>query len=232
MRLEYNRSIDETFGFHRASTKPHKDRANAQNRRNTMKKEQRNHRKSKRNKTKPALVFRLDRIPTPVGQMLIVQDQEQRIRALDWEEYRDRMDKLFKRYYPNHDVTLTCGDGSGMILDALERYVAGELYAINDLKVETGGTAFQRSVWQMLREIPCGKTWSYGELARRIGSPTASRAVGMANGANPIGVVVPCHRVIGSDNKLTGYGGGLARKRWLLMHEGVTVMEPRQLSLV
>ena len=85
--------------------------------------------------------------------------------------------------------------------------------------MKTAGTDFQREVWRALRGIPCGTTLSYGELARRIGRPNAVRAVGLANGANPIGVVVPCHRVIGSNGSLTGYGGGIERKRWLLDHE-------------
>jgi methylated-DNA-[protein]-cysteine S-methyltransferase len=76
-------------------------------------------------------------------------------------------------------------------------------------------------VWQSLTEIPYGETWSYGELAKRIGNPNASRAVGLANGSNPIAILVPCHRVIGADGSLTGYGGGLDRKRWLLAHEGL-----------
>ncbi|MNL71486.1 Methylated-DNA--protein-cysteine methyltransferase [compost metagenome] len=91
---------------------------------------------------------------------------------------------------------------------------------INDLPVMTAGTEFQRSVWQQLRQIPCGEIITYGELAKRIGRPTASRAVGMANGSNPISIVVPCHRVIGSQGALTGYAGGVQRKQWLLKHEG------------
>lgn len=83
------------------------------------------------------------------------------------------------------------------------------------------GTAFQQRVWQVLKEIPYGATLSYGELAQRIDNPNASRAVGLANGRNPISIVVPCHRVIGADGSLTGYGGGLERKRWLLAHEGL-----------
>ena len=83
-----------------------------------------------------------------------------------------------------------------------------------------GGTDFQRSVWDALRTIPAGETLSYAALAERVGRPTAVRAVGLANGTNPIAVIVPCHRVIGSDSSLTGYGGGLDRKRWLLEHEG------------
>jgi methylated-DNA-[protein]-cysteine S-methyltransferase len=84
----------------------------------------------------------------------------------------------------------------------------------------TAGTEFQRTVWQQLRQIPCGEILTYGQLAQRIGRPTASRAVGMANGSNPISIVVPCHRVIGSQGALTGYAGGVQRKQWLLQHEG------------
>jgi len=85
--------------------------------------------------------------------------------------------------------------------------------------VQTAGTPFQRAVWRALREIPRGATESYSKLAQRIGRPTAVRAVGLANGSNPIGIVVPCHRVIGANGSLTGYGGGMERKRWLLEHE-------------
>ena len=90
---------------------------------------------------------------------------------------------------------------------------------IDTLKVATGGTEFQRTVWAALRGSPCGATWSYAQLARQIGRPSAVRAVGHANGSNPISIVVPCHRVVGANGTLTGYGGGLARKRWLLAHE-------------
>lgn len=90
-----------------------------------------------------------------------------------------------------------------------------------DLPLRMAGTAFQQRVWRELTEIPYGTTWSYGELAKRIGKPSASRAVGLANGRNPISILVPCHRVIGADGSLTGYGGGLERKRWLLAHEGL-----------
>jgi len=101
----------------------------------------------------------------------------------------------------------------------LSRYFDGECGVIDTVAVELNGTDFQKSVWQALRRIPCGSTISYAELARRIGAPAAVRAVGVANGANPVALVVPCHRVIGSDGSLTGYGGGLDRKRWLLDHE-------------
>ncbi len=100
----------------------------------------------------------------------------------------------------------------------LEAYFAGELQAF-DLPLAAEGTAFQKRVWTALCDIPYGETISYGELARRIGQPAAARAVGLANGQNPISIVVPCHRVIGANGSLTGYGGGLPRKRWLLAHE-------------
>jgi methylated-DNA-[protein]-cysteine S-methyltransferase len=89
-----------------------------------------------------------------------------------------------------------------------------------DLPLRLHGTTFQTRVWHKLTEIPYGQTWSYGQLARRIDQPSASRAVGLANGRNPIAILVPCHRVIGADGSLTGYGGGIERKRWLLAHEG------------
>jgi methylated-DNA-[protein]-cysteine S-methyltransferase len=103
---------------------------------------------------------------------------------------------------------------------ALNAYFAGDLAALDAIAIAPLGTPFQRAVWSALREIRPGSTRSYGELARRIGAPKAVRAVGAANGANPIWLVVPCHRAIGSDGSLTGYAGGLERKRWLLRHEG------------
>ena len=111
-------------------------------------------------------------------------------------------------------------DDAGLadVVAQLEAYFAGELTDF-DLPMEMRGTDFQRRVWAGLREIPYGETISYGELARRVGSPGASRAVGLANGRNPVGIIVPCHRVIGADGSLTGYGGGLERKLWLLEHE-------------
>lgn len=102
--------------------------------------------------------------------------------------------------------------------DQLADYFAGRRLRF-DLPLAPVGTAFQRKVWTGLRTIPYGRTTSYGELAAEIGQPTASRAVGLANGRNPLAVIVPCHRVIGRDGTLTGFGGGLARKRWLLEHE-------------
>jgi len=107
------------------------------------------------------------------------------------------------------------------ILDRLRAYFNGDLHALGEIPVRfERGTAFQHEVWDALRRIPVGETISYAELARRVGRPSAFRAVGSANGQNPIGIVVPCHRVIAADGKLGGYAGGLDRKRWLLAHEG------------
>jgi O-6-methylguanine DNA methyltransferase len=110
---------------------------------------------------------------------------------------------------------------SSSILGRLRAYFDGELDALDAIEVRPEGTPFQQRVWSALRGVRAGSTTSYGALAARIGHPAAVRAVGAANGANPIPIVIPCHRVIGADGRLVGYGGGLDRKRWLLVHEGV-----------
>lgn len=106
---------------------------------------------------------------------------------------------------------------------ALARYFEGDVAAIDSLPVDLGGTPFQARVWKELRRVPPGRTVTYRELAARAGRPAAIRAAGAANARNPVSIVVPCHRVVGSDGSLTGYGGGLARKRWLLDHEAAAV---------
>lgn len=120
---------------------------------------------------------------------------------------------------------------AGGVRAAFTKYFAGDLAALDALPVDPGGTPFQAKVWLALREIDAGKTWSYEDLARRVGSPAAVRAVGAANGANPIPLVLPCHRVIGKNGKLVGYGGGLDRKLWLLRHEGCDVDRQAALAL-
>jgi methylated-DNA-[protein]-cysteine S-methyltransferase len=160
-------------------------------------------------------------LATPIGALVLISDEEGRLRATDWTNYDERMRRLLARHYGPDNFTLTPARTPSGLATALAAYFDGDLRAIDSLLVATEGTAFQKSVWQALRGIPAGHTISYGELARRLGKPAAVRAVGLANGANPIGVVVPCHRVIGSNGSLTGYGGGLERKRWLLNHEKV-----------
>jgi len=109
-------------------------------------------------------------------------------------------------------------DGAAEAMTQLRDYFEGARTAF-DLPLAPRGTPFQLAVWDALTTIPTGETRSYGEVASMVGAPSASRAVGMANGRNPIAIVVPCHRIVGADGTLTGYGGGLHRKRWLLEHE-------------
>ena len=159
----------------------------------------------------------LDRWESPMGTLLLVTDREGALRALEFADLESRMQRLLARYYPNYQ--LQAGPAPPALLQALQAYFQGELSALESVPVAMGGTEFQRQVWTGLRQIPAGTTFSYGQLAHQLGRAQASRAVGAANGANPIGIVVPCHRVIGANGSLTGYGGGMARKQWLLQHE-------------
>lgn len=164
----------------------------------------------------------LDRIPTPVGEALVVTDEAGALLAFDFEDYEARMRRLLARYHG--EVLLEPGRSPAR--PSVERYFAGELDALGRLARRRAGTAFQQRVWDGLLTIPAGETLSYRGLAERIGAPTAVRAVGLANGANPVALVAPCHRVIGADGSLTGYGGGLPRKAWLLAHEGARFKPP------
>jgi methylated-DNA-[protein]-cysteine S-methyltransferase len=151
--------------------------------------------------------------------MLLVADHDGNLRAIDWTEHENRMRRFLRLHYGENRFRLEPAHGPNNLTGAIDNYFAGDLTAIDTLPVKTAGTPFQREVWLALRKVKCGTTVSYGKLAEQIGRPTAIRAVGLANGANPIGLVVPCHRVIGSNGSLTGYGGGMERKRWLLEHE-------------
>ncbi len=164
-------------------------------------------------------VLFLDRLDTPIGTALLITDDDGLLRALDWADHEARMRRLLHRHY-GAAVRLDARRAPDVLRAALDAYFAGDLGRLDGIACRTAGTPFQRRVWEALRTIPAGRTLSYGTLATRLGAPTASRAVGLANGANPIGVVVPCHRVLGANGDLTGYGGGLERKRWLLAHEG------------
>lgn len=172
----------------------------------------------------------LDHIETPVGVLALVADEEGQLRAVGWTDRHARMERELCGGHGCARAVMTGASNPGGFTAALRAYFAGNLGAIRDLPVKLEGTPFQRAVWAALREIPAGETCSYGELARRIGRPTAVRAVGLANGANPIAIVVPCHRVIGADGTLTGYGGGTDRKDWLLAHERCAGRD-RQLAL-
>jgi methylated-DNA-[protein]-cysteine S-methyltransferase len=173
----------------------------------------------------------IDRFDTEIGEIILVADHDGNLRAIDWADYETRMRRLLRLHYGKDGFDLEPVSNPSGLSDTIRRYFAGEINAIDLLPVATAGTPFQREVWRALRDIPAGTTSSYAELAQRIGRPTAVRAVGMANGSNPIGIVVPCHRVIGANGSLTGYGGGMERKRWLLEHEGVAASHSRGLDL-
>jgi len=167
------------------------------------------------------LDFFIDRLATPIGELIVIADRQGRLRTIDWTDHEARMKQLLDRHYGKGRYTLTPKRDPGGLTSAMRRYFKGEIGVLKELAVTTAGTPFQQSVWKALRRIKDGTTISYAELARRIGRPRAVRAAGLANGQNPISIVVPCHRVIGSNGSLTGYGGGLTRKKWLLEHEGV-----------
>ena len=169
-----------------------------------------------------ALTLLIDRIKTPIGELAIVADEDGRLRAVEWSDHDDRMHHALRLHYGKDGYVLKPARDPGGLSAALRAYFDGDVKAIDRLKVATGGTEFQKSVWKALRGIPCGETISYATLAQRVGRPKAVRAAGHANGDNPISVVVPCHRVIGTNGSLTGYGGGIERKRWLLEHEKVS----------
>jgi methylated-DNA-[protein]-cysteine S-methyltransferase len=161
--------------------------------------------------------FFFDRIKTPIGDMILIADGDGALRMAWFDPDNGRWKKPFARQYP--DAKLVARRDPSGLSASMRAYYDGDVYILDKLAVVFRGTPFQNRVWKALRMIPCGMTLSYGTLAKHIREPNAVRAVGLANGSNPIGVVVPCHRVIGSDGSLTGYGGGLPRKRWLLEHE-------------
>lgn len=162
-------------------------------------------------------------VDSPIG-VIVMAEADGILRALDFADFRPRMQRGLRKRFgmvelePSRDV-----HGFARRLRA---YLDGDLGALDAIPVETGGTPFQRAVWAALRRIPAGETSSYAALAAAVGRPRAVRAVGMANARNPVALVVPCHRVIGADGSLTGYGGGLERKRWLLDHERAAAARP------
>jgi methylated-DNA-[protein]-cysteine S-methyltransferase len=155
---------------------------------------------------------------SPIGPLALASDGR-RLVALDFDAPGERLLRRLRARFGPDAAFREVADPQGFTA-RLAAYFAGELDALGGLPVDGGGTAFQRRVWAALRDLAPGETTSYAALAARIGAPRATRAVGLANGQNPIAIAVPCHRVIGADGSLTGYGGGLARKRWLLAHEG------------
>ncbi|HCU0293177.1 methylated-DNA--[protein]-cysteine S-methyltransferase [Citrobacter sedlakii] len=165
-----------------------------------------------------------DKIATPLGPLWILCDEQFHLRAVEWEQHSDRMEQLLDIHYRAGGYSRIPAKNPGGLADKLADYFAGNIDVIDTLPTATGGTPFQRDVWQMLRTIPKGQVMHYGQMAEQLGRPGAARAVGAANGSNPISIVVPCHRVIGRNGTLTGYAGGVQRKEWLLRHEGYLLL--------
>jgi len=162
----------------------------------------------------------LDEVATPIGVVALVTNEAGAVCACGFVDNHRRMAETLQRYDTAPAFRLVRTANPGGVSSAVRAYFDGELAALDAIPVEIGGTAFEAAVWRALRRIPCGQTRSYRDMAEALGRPRAVRAIGMANGKNPAGLIVPCHRVIGADGSLTGYGGGLERKRWLLRHEG------------
>lgn len=169
----------------------------------------------------PSERFGIDRLNTPIGTALLVTDAKGVLCALDWEDHADRMRELLRLQHGT--IAVQTQRAPAAMRAALSAYFDGDLAQLEAIAWRVAGTPFQRKVWTALARIPVGTTMSYGALAARLDMPRAMRAVGHANGSNPISVVLPCHRLIGADGSLVKYGGGLERKRWLLRHEGVEV---------
>lgn len=167
----------------------------------------------------------IDRMTSPIGTLLLVW-QPDALRALHFDDGDEQLLRRLLRWQFGVD-DLASAPAPAEVRNPIEAYFRGEIGAIDTVPVQTAGTPFQQQTWTALRKIPAGGTLSYSALAVRIGRPGASRAVGLANASNPVAIVVPCHRVIGANGALTGYGGGLDRKRWLLAHEQATLLQPQ-----
>jgi methylated-DNA-[protein]-cysteine S-methyltransferase len=165
------------------------------------------------------LILIQDQILTPLGLALVLTDKKSALRAFEWLDCADRLARLLRLHYGT-DYEITEGMRLSKASLLIGKYFDGDLKAIDKITVETNGTPFQKRVWAALRKVPAGQTITYSAMAKKVGAPSAVRAVGAANGANPISLVIPCHRMIGTSGKLTGYAGGLHRKKYLLEHEG------------
>ena len=162
------------------------------------------------------LVIELAAIDSPIGPLTLAA-RAGRVCLLHFGSDGDYVRGWIERWY--RGMPIVCGDDPAGAVSTLSRYFDGDLDVLDAVPVELNGTPFQKRVWERLRSVKAGSTASYADLARQIGASNAVRAVGAANGANPVAVIVPCHRIIGTNGSLTGYGGGLERKQWLLRHE-------------
>ncbi|WGM40887.1 methylated-DNA--[protein]-cysteine S-methyltransferase [Caulobacter sp. NIBR1757] len=173
---------------------------------------------------KPPETLTIERYASPIDGLWLAVDEDGILRLLHFDRPEEDFQRTVRRSYPKAQVVK--GRAPPLVRDNLDAYFKGDLPALERIPTQAVGSDFQQSVWNELKQIPVGETRSYGAMARKIGQPSASRAVGLANGSNPIAVVVPCHRVIGADGSLTGFGGGIPRKRWLLEHEGAHYVAP------
>ena len=165
------------------------------------------------------LALRLDAVETPLGDLLVAADADGILRAADFADCEVRLASLLDRRLGKAAWSLSPGIAPAGIRLALSAYFAGDLAALRAIPVRTDGTPFQDAMWAMLRDIAPGHPLAYSIVAQRLGRPAAARAVGHANGANPFCIIIPCHRLVGANGALTGYSGGLERKRWLIAHE-------------
>ena len=166
------------------------------------------------------MTIEIEVVDSPIGSVLMARRREAVV-AVKFEDSRDRLERWLSRRFPVEEVVEARTESATGA--ALRRYFGGDVCALDEINVDPGGTPFQAAVWEALRRVPSGATVSYRDLAGMAGVANAVRAVGTAMGTNPIGIVIPCHRVIHSDGSISNYGGGVERKRWLLEHEGATV---------
>ena len=162
----------------------------------------------------------IDRVETPLGPMTLAA-RDGVMLLLEFGDEKGRIERNLRARFGDAELVATANPFG--FSDKIAAYFAGDLAAIETIPTDGGGSDFEKQVWGELKRIPCGVAISYGEIAKRLGDPQLARAVGTANNHNPISIVVPCHRVIGADGSLVGYGGGLHRKRWLLAHESATM---------
>ena len=169
------------------------------------------------------MILTVSILPSPVGPLALACDAGGRLRGVS---FGDGVSKAMRREYP--DADLRQGETPDAVREALDAYFAGDRSALGRVPWSLDGAVaadgFQARVWKALAEIPAGLTISYGEMARRAGEPGAAQAAGVALNRNPIAVVLPCHRVVGADGAMVGFGGGLERKTWLLKHEGALLL--------
>ncbi|MEZ2131793.1 MULTISPECIES: methylated-DNA--[protein]-cysteine S-methyltransferase [unclassified Sinorhizobium] len=165
------------------------------------------------------LVLSVEAVETPLGRLLLAVDGDGALCAADFADHEDRLIRLLERRFASFVPILSQGRVPTEITQALAAYFTGDIGAIRSIGLRTGGTLFQQTMWSALRAIEPGKPMTYSALAASLGRPNAARAVGHANGTNPFNIIVPCHRLVGANGDLTGYSGGIERKRWLLDHE-------------